>query len=246
MPMEEEIWCAGLPLAFRRQLLPEEQTTLALALKRGRVRGGIAVILTPIIFLLWVALMIVALLPSNERFAILSILVLLTVTGLLVGAIFTAYEQLKSVDRIPADLRRGEVLHFEGVLQTNPIDETQKAFLNSRRPHFPALRPEYPHPQVIEILAVSKRVWTVNGELALRSRITARPRTIAKTPEFASIAEQWLQPVPTPDAHGEVLAGQRELSASEKTELLTRAKENVDSPSDLHNCLDSLGGQFLE
>ena len=45
-------------------------------------------------------------------------------------------------------------------------------------------------------------------------------------PELASIAEQWLQPVPSSETSEEILAGRRELSLSEKKEIYQASKKS--------------------
>jgi hypothetical protein len=222
---DRELWCAGLPFASRRPLLPEEREQLFRSLKRSRRIGGIALLFVPIVLVLWLlsldkfmGQLFAPKTPPAAQYLFglgLAPLVLLTYVGC---------RNLSNTRGLNGDLEQSSILHFEGILHYDDLDGAQKMLLTPPRKTLPPLKRDPERAQSLEILPSSSRIWTVNGQSAFRSTLRARPNRVAQTPEIAAIAEQWLEPLPTTGRSGEVLAGQRELSLAERRELFTTAR----------------------
>lgn len=217
---EEEIWCGGLPLAFRRPLAPEEQDSITRYWqKHRRWYGAVGVAIPLLLVILFVSVRFIFQTFPPETAPLAAALAALVGILILIALLFLGWLEGSNIRGLTQDRTRGMVLHFEGVMQPNEMDAVQKAFLSPPRTILPALIRDTQSPQSLEILAGSKRVWTINDQPAFLTCVFAHPRHIAKTPEFAAIAEQWLQPVPTQGNAEEVLSGQRDLSPAEKQEL---------------------------
>jgi hypothetical protein len=116
------------------------------------------------------------------------------------------------------DVASGFVKQFAGTLPKFPAidrkfvwDETLHALMH--RQVLPVSGGEVS----LEVLSGSGRIWRAQGQL-VKPWIQGRPTQVAEAPQYAKIASQWLEPIPTRDG-SELLGGKRDLSPPEVEEL---------------------------
>lgn len=219
-------WCAGLPLVETRALTPDEAISLRREAKHGRVRGCGLIAGTPFGCLGIIVLM--ALLTELVEKVSQSLAWIPAMLFLVPGLIGAAWALLSANDlfekgkQSERDLRIARVLLFRGTPDqvkraaavNNPtaLQLLSRLVRNQEQPSF-------------EVLAGSRRVWTINGR-APKKRFIAPASHVADVPQGAQIAALWALPLRR-DAQGVLQSdnvAQRALSASEKAELLRRAR----------------------
>ena len=143
----------------------------------------------------------------------------LVVGGILLGVVIGPFLLLGVRDIVQrrkallSDLSAQSVKRFAGVFTPGTGGEA----FRQRLP-----RPQFAPDQTtgewsIEVLAASGRVWRVQDQ-PVKMWMMVPIVQVAQTPEMASIAAQWLQPVARSE-QGTLLSGRRDLSPGERDEL---------------------------
>lgn len=202
-------WCDGWPLMATRTLTVDERKCLRREFLLLRLRGCAVLGLFPIAFFIAMLLLVIAE-PRNQGslpFAYSALLfIFVCVYGFLAVVRLEGYQRSKL---LRGDLKIGDVKQY-GKVEAVPV-----AAELSENPSEPA---GGEHSAVeFEVLASSRRLWTVSGIRAKKWEIT-QPSAVADTPAFAAIASDWLQPVAR-TSNELVESGQRELSPGECEEI---------------------------
>ncbi len=211
-------WCLGLPLVEDKPFGTEEADTLRRESGGWWKRGLLALLAAPTLSAL---VLILLALHGGRSDVIGTAETVLMVLAVILGvpcALLQARDWLRRGRDLSRDLKAGHIKRFEGLTAEA---ETGNGIWK-RLVKIGALPGEDVTRVSIEVLPASGRIYKTEGHL-LQPWMTASRTSVADAPEFASIAAQWLQPV-AQTAEGEVLAGRRELSDPEKTEIRRHAR----------------------
>lgn len=121
-----------------------------------------------------------------------------------------------------ADLKRGQAFTFSGIVREGETEQSTKEQL--ARARVMAWSTE----QTLDVLPASGRIIETNGQAA-QAPAFARVVEVARTPEIAAIAAQWVEPISASDG-SQVGLGHRELSRAERAEVaqcLRRARSRL-------------------
>ena len=214
------VWCAGLPLVDERRLDREEQERLRRAAWHLLWRGLGSFLAALLLGVLAMALTSVL---GGAWSGTLLIIVILFVSLLLFlpATLFARECWTQRGLLLFRDLRRGYVRVFAGLLTVADLLQTEDAAdaAQGRLVALGLLTLEEAHPQTVEVLPVSRRVWRVSGE-EVSPWVEALWREVSTAPDAAS---PWLH---TNGPAVEGGTGRRPLSDRERAELLREARQH--------------------
>ena len=218
--MTEELteWCMGLPLTQRRELDEAERQKLQRQVNFLHGCGIGLLLLYPalaafVCIVAWATSMSVE--ETKAALVVGGILVSVVILPVLLLSVRDILHRRRA---LLSDLSAQSVKRFAGVFTPGAGGEDFAKKL--RRACF---APDKTTGEwSIEVLAASGRVWRVQDQ-PVKAWMNAPIMELARTPEMASIAAQWLQPVPLPTPD-KVMGGQREMSPAEREELRRYAR----------------------
>lgn len=209
-------WCAGLPLVERRPMEEEERRELGHRAVALRWRGAAAILLFPGAPMLF-AVVGSAAWPSAVQ-DVLAVAAVFVIAICLPVAILVARDAFRRSRGLARDLAVGVVERYEGPLEHRLIALPPLALLVKAGLVEPGAEGEID----LDVLPVSRRVLMAGGRPVTRW-IVAPATSVAETPQFASMAAEWLQPA-GPAGGQEMLRGERDLAESERSEIRAYAK----------------------
>ncbi|MBI3910815.1 MAG: hypothetical protein HY320_07765 [Armatimonadetes bacterium] len=150
--------------------------------------------------------------PSRVIQDILAVTGIVLVVPVLPMLLLTARDCRRRSRSLAADLSRGHVLRFAGVVDSEQADPDLKCLLRHR-----LLDEDSASAQWFEALPVSGRIWQANGVRPRRWAAVSWTR-VAEPPAHAAIAAEWVS-LPEAASPEALHTGARELSFGEKEEL---------------------------
>lgn len=206
----EHQWCAGLRIKQARVLTASEMDAIW-SRRRSTIAKAWAWLLgIPVVLILFMTL-IASPSPPQESFLAIG-MVVFVLLGIFLGipvCIAIANDYFKRASALKRQYRDSEVLVCQGKVEDIVARRSElKRILRETADSSEA---------VLEVLAQSGLVWTINGRPQESWLIASRTRT-AKSPEQARLAAQYVKPVETED--GVFRLHQRALSEEECSELL--------------------------
>lgn len=202
-------WCAGLSVSRSRPLTAPESDRLR-SIRRTTVIKACTALVAALLTLGLCATTVVFVSATVDSFIGMTALVL-TVGAIFLGlpvCLAIANDHFKRVGVLTQQLRTPEVLVCGGVIDDLAGQrETIAAILEQARGGTEIM---------LEVLAPSGLVWTINGHAQKSWTIVASART-ARTPQHARLAARLVRPVATDE--GTIHVHQRPLSEGERVEL---------------------------
>lgn len=209
-------WCAGMPLVEKRPFSSEERERLEREAKRLRRQGWFVVWLYPVLVAFFALIATQGDTSSSLVQTILTGGAILLFLGLPL-IILIARDSFRRSRGLFGDLKAEYIKRFVGPpVADSGENETLHTLL--RRRMLSADAAEWN----LELLPASGRLWRIMDR-PVAKWITVETVEIAETPEFASLAAEWLQPVARSE-EGTLLGGERDMSEAERDELRTYAK----------------------
>lgn len=207
----ETAWCAGFSLTGRRELAPAEIADLDALAKRLGGQVWVSALLGPGVFLLLsFAAGIFAVRGGVPNWLVALLLFALLFAPL--GFILARDSFLRSRS-LRQDIAGGSVQQFTGAVDPSAgSDEIRERLV---RRHM--LTPDPRITQGLELLPASQLIWTVNGRRT-QGWISAKSSVVARVPEYAAMAAQWVEPAQHPGGEG-MHINFRDLSSAEREEL---------------------------